>query len=209
VDDRLKAVPRRRCRKEAEQMTEHETARPWWQWVLMYPTMIIALTGAIPQYYQWIAAARMGLSPITGDVKQADEQEKAWQRNIDCLGTIDHIKPTSSTDYTIDLISCPSGDILVTLKPLRNPDQQISTWIVTKALFSGEAARSLFTSTVLAQDGGAQPGSPVQVRIVDIKKEGSTVIRRVQLQDNTCIDEMIEAYTGRRLDQKQAPCTKF
>jgi len=28
-------------------------------------------------------------------------------------------------------------------------------------------------------------------------------------QENTCVDESIDAYTGRRLDQKSAPCSKF
>ncbi len=34
-------------------------------------------------------------------------------------------------------------------------------------------------------------------------------VRRIQRSDNSCVDETIAAYTGRRLDQKQAPCMKF
>ena len=84
----------------------------WWQWALMYPTVIVALIGAVPQYYQWASAATMGL-PISGNVKGVEEQEMAWERNVSCLHAIDHIKPGSSTNYPIDLVSCPSGDILV------------------------------------------------------------------------------------------------
>src|SRR5580704_12800203 len=40
------------------------TPQRWWQWVLMYPTIVLALGGAIPQYYQWISAAVLGLSPF-------------------------------------------------------------------------------------------------------------------------------------------------
>ena len=51
--------------------------------------------------------------------------------------------------------------------------------------------------------------TPDSVRVVDIKKQGTSVVRRIQRSDNTCVDETIDAYTGRRLDQKQAPCSKF
>jgi len=173
----------------------------------MYPTVIVALIGAVPQYYQWAAAATMGL-PISGNVRGAQEQEMAWERNVNCLRAIDHIKPGSSTNYSIDLVSCPSGDILVTLTPLQNPDQQISRWIVTRELFT-RVAQSLFSAGALAQGAGTPPGGPVQVRILDTKKDGAVVTRRVQLSDNTCIDETIDAYTGRRIDRKQAPCSKF
>ena len=179
----------------------------WWQWVLMYPTIVIAIFAGIPQIYQWVSAMAMGLSPFA-NVSDAQAQEKAWERNVDCLHSIDHVKPTSSTNYSIDLVSCPSGDILVTLTPLQNPDQQISRWIITKTLFS-ELAQSFLTLPALAQSSPSQPARPTPERIVDIKRQGSTVIRRVQLSDNTCIDETIDAYGGRRLSQKAAPCTKF
>lgn len=184
-----------------------QSPQKWWQWVLMYPTIALALVGAIPQYYQWATAAKIGVSP--GDVKPAQEQELAWQRNLDCLRAIDHIKPDSSTNYSIDLVSCPSGDILVTLTPLHNPTLQISRWIVTRELFTA-VAQSLFSIAAMAQNAGTQPqGSPAQARILDTKKEGSVVTRRVQMSDGTCVDQTIDAYTGRRTEQKTASCSKF
>jgi hypothetical protein len=95
----------------------------WWQWAFMYPTLAIALIGAVPQYSQW-AVAKWNHIP-DGNVQGAQEQATAWERNIDCLRGIDHI-PGASTNYKIDLISCPSGDILVTLTPFQNPDQHVS-----------------------------------------------------------------------------------
>lgn len=181
--------------------------RRWWQWVLMYPTILVALAGAIPQYYQWIAAVAIGLSPF-GDVGAAQLQDKTWERNLSCLLSIEHIKPTSSTNYSIDLLSCPTGDILVTLTPLQNPDQQVSRWIITKMLFS-QVADSSPPHVELAQVASAPPASPESVRVLDIKKQGSNVVRRIQRSDSTCVDETIDSYTGRRLDQKQAPCSKF
>jgi len=188
----------------------------WWQWLLMYPTIAIALAGAVPQYYQWISAAALGLSPF-GDVGSAQQQDKTWERNLSCLQSIEHIKPASRTNYSIDLVSCPTGDILVTLTPLQNPDQQVSRWIVTKTLFTQVAESPPLTHVAesspprveLAQVAGTPPASPDSARVLDIKKVGSNVVRRIERSDNTCVDETIDSYTGRRLDQKPAPCTKF
>jgi hypothetical protein len=179
----------------------------WWQWVLMYPTIAVALAGAIPQYYQWVTAVAIGL-PIFGNVGDAQQQERTWERNVNCLHSIDHIKPSSSTNYSIDLVSCPTGDILVTLTPLQNPEQQVSRWIITKVLFT-QVADSSPPQVELAQAAGAPPETPDSVRVLDIRKQGTSVVRRIQRSDNTCVDETIDAYTGRRLDQKQAPCSKF
>src|ERR1019366_966124 len=42
---------------------------------------------------QWITAVAIGL-PIFADVGDAQQQEKTWERNVNCLRSIDHIKPT-------------------------------------------------------------------------------------------------------------------
>jgi hypothetical protein len=177
----------------------------------MYPTIAVALAGALPQYYQWFSAAAIGL-PFLGDVSGAQQQEKAWERNVTCLNGIEHIKPTSNTNYAIDLVSCPTGDILVTLTPLQNPDQKVSRWVITKALLTevaDNASNADNSSNIeLAQVTTPGPGAD-SVRILDIKKQGASVVRRIQRSDNTCIDETIDAYTGRHLDQKPAACSKF
>ena len=179
----------------------------WWQWMLMYPTIVIALAGALPQYYQWISAAALGL-PFT-DSGDARLQRSAWDRNITCLvgHDIDHIKPTSHTNYAIDLTPCPTGDILVTLTPLQNPDQQVTRWVITQTILT-KVADNARSNIELAQVT-APAASPNSVRILDIKQEGATVVRRIQRSDNTCVDETIDANTGRHLDQKPASCTKF
>ena len=184
------------------------TPQRWWQWAFMYPALAIALIGAVPQYSQWGYAKLKGI-PINENIKGAQEQETAWERNIDCLRGIDHIKPGSSTNYAIDLVSCPSGDILVTVTPLQNPDQHISRWVVTRNLFT-QVADSWFSTAAWAQGAaGTPPGGPVQQRILDTKKDGSVVTQRIQLSDNSCVDETIDAFSGRHMGRKPAPCSKF
>jgi hypothetical protein len=181
--------------------------RRWWQWVLMYPTMAVALLGAAPQFYEWFAAASLGL-PLFGNVKDAKLQEQAWERNVHCISAIEHIKPTSKTDYAIDLVTCPSGDILITLTPLQNPDRSVSRWIVTTDLFSKSASLGFLTSAY-AQESPDHKDDRSPTRVIAIKKSGPNVTRRVQLPDNSCSDQSIDAYTGRQLGQRKAPCSPF
>jgi hypothetical protein len=181
----------------------------WWQWILMYPTLLLALIGAIPQYREWITALILGLSPFS-NVKATQEQLEAWNYNSTCLRDrgIDHIKPISQTNYGIDLLSCPSGDILVTLTPVQNPDHPVSRWVITKNLFDQTGWRSISTPA-LAQITRPEHDTPYPVRVVDTKQQGTTIIKRVQLSDNTCRDEMIDGLTGRQLSTTNAPCARF
>jgi hypothetical protein len=183
-----------------------EAPQRWWQWMMMYPTLAVALIGAVPQHSEWVTAAVKGL-PIFGNTKYAQqEMDKAWGRNLDCLTSIEHVKPNANTKYTIDLVPCPSGDILVTLTPLQNPGTHISRWIVTTDFFS-ETAQFNFVSTAAAQEPSTGSSNPV--RIVGIKKSGAVVTKRVQLPDNSCVDQTIDAYTGRQLAQEKASCSPF
>jgi hypothetical protein len=212
----MTAAPQRRPRHAPLHMREDtvsDVPKRWWQWLLMYPTLAIALAGAVPQYYQWAQAFIIGVP--TADVNEAREQAKAWERNVDCLHDINHIKPSAHTAYSIDLVACLTGDILLTLTPLQNPDQSISRWIVTKTFFTQIATKFTPSNMERRQDretsaataGPAAAATPV--RVVDIKTQGRLVTRRIQLSDNTCIDETIDSYTGRHLSQTPAPCTKF
>jgi hypothetical protein len=186
---------------------QNSLPRRWWQWLLMYPTMAVAIVGAAPQFYEWFAAASLGL-PLFGNVKDAKIQEQAWERNISCLSAIEHIKPTAKTDYTIDLVTCPSGDILVTLTPLQNPDRSVSRWIVTTELFIKSAGLEFITSAT-AQEAPDRNAARGPTRVIGIKKSGPNVTRRVQLPDNSCSDQSIDAYTGRQVGQRKAPCSPF
>jgi len=42
-----------------------------------------------------------------------------------------------------------------------------------------------------------------------MRKDGHNIVRRLQLSDNTCIDEIIDPVRGRRVSSQRAPCTRF
>jgi nitrate reductase NapE component len=174
----------------------------WWQWVLMYPALAVALVGAVPQFTQWVSALRIG-APPGSNVADLKAQHEAWSRNYDCLGKIDRVKPASETTYAIDLLVCPSGDILITLTPIQNPKGQVLRWIQTREILTATAGFSLLAT--------AHAGDPVPraTRVIAVTRNGDVIVRRVQLSDNTCEDQTIKSYTGQLVGTKPAPCAPF
>ena len=187
-----------------------ELPRKWWQWFLMYPALIVALLGAGPQFYSWGKGLVAGLPfgvVISQDSGRLLARNKAYDRNHDCLigSEIQQVKPKTKTNYSIELITCPSGDILITLTSIQNQSLQKSDWIFTSDLFQHA---SLFSTSAFAQGAGTPPG-PTPVEILDAKTTGSVLTKRVKLSNNTCVDEMVDTFTGRLLSRRPAPCVKF
>jgi hypothetical protein len=179
--------------------------RPWWQWVLIYPTLFITVIPAIFQFIQWATAFHYGL-PISGNTQGALDQLNSWKDNAQCVTNrgINHVEPISPVDYKINLLPCPSGDILVTLIPIRNPEEQVNTWVITRKFF-GESHLGFLVTSAVAQGAMAQVERPNAVRVIGIKQQGTTIIKRTQLSDGTCIDAIIDGLTGRQLSSKTAP----
>ena len=193
-------------KSQAAQDVRTRPAR-WWQWILMYPALFIAMLGAVPQYFHWVSAVQLGLSPFA-DVGGAEKQLDAWRRNTDCLSGIDHVKPEAKTRYGIDLLTCPSGDILVTLTPPPGAGQALSTWIITADLFTHTARRGLLAAA-FAQTPPRATEEPYSTRVIDVRQSGTLVTRRIQRSDGSCVDQTIDALTGRHIRQADAPCTKY
>jgi hypothetical protein len=191
-----------------------DSPQRWWQWLLMYPTLAVAIFGAVPQYSQWITALKIGVP--ADKVDDAQEQDQAWVRNAACQRdrNIQTVSPIAETTYGIQMITCPDGDILLTLTPTQNPESAVSRWIITKQLFAQFASASI-SFAALAQENkalippGANPAAPmvIQLRVIDTTREGSTITRRIERSDQTCVDQSIDAYTGRMIAQKPALCT--
>jgi hypothetical protein len=192
------------------------TRRPWWHLAMLHPTLPVALipvvigavgyiAGSIPQILQWKAARDLNV-PVS-EVSLAQEQARAWADNLECLRTdIQQISLRSPANYTVSLQSCPSGDILLALTPLHAPSTPIYQWVVTRKMFKPQASAFL-VNMALAQT--VPPSSSAPVLVIDVRTQGRNVVRRLQLSDKTCIDEVVDPATGRRVSSQSAPCTRF
>ena len=89
----------------------------------MYPTLLVALIGAVPQYKTWVDAWRLGISP--SKVPALDEKARLYEKNEQCLKN--PLPQVVATKFNIEVsvTACPSGDVLVsTRKPGTDPRHQ-------------------------------------------------------------------------------------
>src|SRR5215813_13356752 len=88
--------------------------RQWWEWVLLYPSLVVglsgALIGAVPQYVTWIQAYRIGVP--SNQVFSAQTQNELWNKNADCAKALPR-PVTIEENILVSVNACPSGDVLV------------------------------------------------------------------------------------------------
>src|SRR5262245_40621902 len=102
----------------------HRPRRKWWQWILLYPTLVAAFIGAVPQYID-VAKAHFYEVPLN-QVFSAETQNKLWTKNLDCAKTLSP-QVTTEEHILVSVIACASGDVLVDVK---YPDgKEIYRWI--------------------------------------------------------------------------------
>ena len=98
--------------EEASAATKPVPKKPntWWQWLLLYPTLLIALVGAIPTYWEMFESKQFGVN--FGESASAKQQHSLWEKNITCLQAPED---WYVNDYNIrvDATICKSGDILI------------------------------------------------------------------------------------------------
>lgn len=100
----------------------------------MYPTLIVALIGAIPNYWEQYKALKYGTSRDSLII--AKDQQKYWENNADCVKTQLAHAVITPNKIDVEITPCPSGDILIRTKapdkhspsyhwfPLKKPNQE-------------------------------------------------------------------------------------
>jgi len=188
---------------DTREAPEARTAATWWQWMLLYPSLVATLLSAVPSWLDHIQAANIGVK--TSDLAQAKEQKRLWEANLDCTRgqEIQRIRTTRDTEVSAQV--CPSGDVLV---QLRRPsaDQTIFRWVSARTLeqeasllFHPAAAYASPGETVVAQ----VPQSVVNQRWL----QAGMLKQRVRQPGGACVDLVINTYTGSVQSQVPVACT--
>jgi hypothetical protein len=199
----------------------NSNSTPWWQLVIMYPTLFLSLLGNIPQLEKVPAALADRYSRIPIAVS-ADEREQAkyWLANVDCREPARSLKASQPAQVSIDVMLCPkTGDMLVSLQDA-NPKnakmvKPIHRWV--KVVDSSENALSslLMPSAIAATlpDLSKQISQPsvdaiAQVTVLCQKLLGDNkILRRLQYADGNCVDEVVNTLTGEVISTDTAQCS--
>lgn len=184
-------------------MDDKPTSKPLWQWVLMYPTLIVSLFGALPTFRD--AAEAFYRDTTVSELNDGRRQGQLWSRNIECLSQPGFAHRTTPEKFEIGAAVCPTGDVLV---HIRSPQaKEFYRWIAFSTVSSdagglatlllGEAHAASLPPLVLAQSD--------QRVICQRNTGGGQIVRRIQ-SGAACVDEFIDTATGRLLRRVPARC---
>lgn len=178
--------------------------RRWWESILMYPTLFIAILGAIPQYSNWFSAWLHGIP--ASYLGAAKEQIELWDSNFECSKENKLESIETLTNFQVGALVCPSGDVLVKVySPLeKKPFYRwigINSFIQAKSFFSPkEAIGKTFSfdeTLYLAKSESV---------LCQKRALGDRIIRIFRDTNGNCWKEEINIRTGKVIERKSVSC---
>ena len=181
----------------------------WWQWLLLYPTFVIAILGAVPTYWDRYQSAKLGVE--TGKSAWALKQSELWRKNMECsVAPFDWVQTADNTK--VDATIChATGDIFVRFM-LAQGGQVLS--FVSKDELTGSvkagavhaSVSDLFMGQAQAAGASALPFAAPSERVLCQRwvAEGR-LLRRVSTPQG-CFDLIVNTYRGVVESSTPAPC---
>ncbi len=173
----------------------------WWQWVLMYPTLFIALVGSAPTVLNLIRASQLDV-PFRG-VTEARAQQRLWEENFDCIKDADFSVVKMYNNTEVGAIVCTSGDVLIqVLEPIGTPKLR---WIDFESIGAAVASPDgpvIFMPVSFGLEFRVQQTGPT---VICTYWEGSYLVRRMR-DGNRCFEYVINTATGAVIEVRDALC---
>ena len=189
--------------------------RKWWQWLLAYPTILTSVAGAVPQYTTWAKAYMLDV-PWSA-VGEAEEQKALWSKNFECSwkepAQSAKTTVTTSRNERVTIILCPSGDALVAIQPPGSEPR--FRWIGFDRFEQGAQRAAMLDGLPgfsIRQAAAAEPprmlaqAEPVVICVT--RDARGFIVRRLQLPDGKCQEQVVNPYTGAVVEVRPAACTK-
>jgi hypothetical protein len=194
-------------------MTAARKKKKWWQWLFAYPTIITSAIGAVPQYTTWTKAVMLGV-PWSA-VGEAEEQKALWTKNFECSwkepSQTAKTTLTTSRNERVTVTLCPSGDALVAIQP---PGAEPRfRWIGFDRFDAGRTAMTDGPPALSVRAAAAAEGARMLVQaegvVICVTRDANGfVVRRLQLPDGRCQEQVVNPYTGKVVEVRPAACTK-
>jgi hypothetical protein len=188
--------------------------KKWWQWLLAYPTIITGAIGAVPQYTTWVKAYMLNVP--WNAVSEAEEQKALWTKNFECSwkepAQTAKTTMTTSRNERVTITLCPSGDALVAIQP---PGAEPRFRWIGFDRFGTGAARAAWLDGLpglgVRPAAAAVPSLLAQAEptVICVTRDArGFIVRRLQLADGKCQEQVINPYTGAVVEVRAAACTK-
>jgi hypothetical protein len=182
----------------------HRPTLKWWQWVLMYPTLAIAVAGSVPTLHRLYLAFKLNV-PIS-EVDIAARRSENFRDSNDCLPTLHPVPGGEDADIWVGI--CPRKVLAILIQPY---DSKAPIWrMIFYAALPNDPITSLLVKEAAAEEAFAS---------FQIAQAGPTIICRKQLDkgrllirisypNGQCVDQTVNTYTGVVIRTVPAPCDR-
>jgi hypothetical protein len=177
-------------------------ARQWWQWLLLYPTLGIALLTAVPE---WIKLGEAWKSNISADqLAQAEKQKELWEKNLKCTTTpMQFFENTNKVK--VDATVCESGDVFV--RVFAPDNRNAYYWVDVDGLLRTASYPGLVSSAQAASFPNITKVQASQTSFVMCQRfvDNRNLLRVVNVEGQ-CFDEVVDTYTGQVTSRNPSEC---
>lgn len=168
----------------------------WWQWVLMYPTLAVAALASLPTLQRVYQSYAYGV-PF-GEVDAATTQNELWTKNAGCLGGQKIEQERKLYHYSVSVLLCPSGDVLVLVK---GQSREIARWVSPQVLME-KTSLGYFALAFAAPSFQVAQGPII---LCQTQRDGFRVLR-INV-GGRCFDDYFNPFTGQLVKRVPVPCS--
>jgi hypothetical protein len=189
---------------------ESANPRKWWQWLLVYPGLVIAVLGSVPTYIEAVKSYSLGV-PF-GHSMDAKEQNKLWQDNFDCAQKANFAPIKNKRGVEIASIVCESGDVLLRGKrpDWDNPQLRWVSWneVAPNNISTNktEAWIDLFPVARADENKEMQIAQGFGGQVICQRWLGNGLIMQRIGTPQGCFDQVVNTFNGWIVQQTPAPC---
>jgi hypothetical protein len=186
---------------------QEQPPKTWWQWVILYPALFLAIITAMPQWVQMAANWKSDI-PLK-EIAAAKDQSALFKKNLTCTTAPLDSFYENTDKLKVDATICASGDVFVRIITPENGkafhwvdvNKVVNTNVAS--IFVSQAFAAELTEYTIAQNlpQDTSQGSVICQRFLDDRN-----LLRVVNVNGACFDEVVDTFKGVTVSQVPSQC---
>jgi hypothetical protein len=198
---------------QADKAEPRNGAQPtkWWQWILVYPGIVLGLLGAVPTAKEVVKSYQFDTT--FGNSHDAEYQSRLWAKNSGCLRNAVFTPIKTEHSVEISTLICKSGDVLLIGKRPEwdMPQQRWVAWSDIAQDRNDKAPKigslfELIPTAVAAEPKRTELAQSGPSKVMCQRPMGSgRLLQRIGTPQG-CFDQVINTFNGWVVSSKPAAC---